>query len=90
MHAIVSTALHNVVEAPTTRAAAGPGKSSEVLSYATVWRAVRKHWPIATMCAVLVMLGVAVYTLAQTKIYRAMSFSRPSSRLSSPKEWPLR
>lgn len=48
----------------------GP-KTEAAISWIAVWRAVRKHWSVAVMSAVLVMLGVAIYTLAQTKIYRA-------------------
>jgi capsular exopolysaccharide synthesis family protein len=36
-----------------------------------VWRAVRKHWPVSAMAAVIVMMVVAAYTAVQTKIYRA-------------------
>jgi polysaccharide biosynthesis transport protein len=51
-------------QTPSTQAAA-------TVSWVPVWRAVRKHWPVAAMSAVLVMLAVASYTLMQTKIYRS-------------------
>jgi capsular exopolysaccharide synthesis family protein len=50
---------------------AGGVHSDAAVSWVPVWRALRKHWPIAAMSAVMVMLAVAVYTLGQTKIYRA-------------------
>jgi succinoglycan biosynthesis transport protein ExoP len=74
-----ATGLHGKVNDPpqntadlTPKRTGRAGTPTETsVSWVTVWHAVRKHWPVAAMTAVLVMLAVASYTLAQTKIYRS-------------------
>ena len=78
LNALGNRSPANVNDAPQKmadlpRQGRGPtgSQADATVSWVAVWRAVRKHWSVAVMSAVLVMLAVAVYTLVQTKIYRA-------------------
>lgn len=61
----------SMAEPPLNRGAAIVKPEIEPYSLLTMWRALRKHWMVATVVAVFVFLAVAFYTLGQTKIYRA-------------------
>src|SRR5690349_4367195 len=54
----------------------GPGATAgdlepQLQSFAAIWRALQKYWPISSAVAVAVVLAVAFYTSGQTRIYRA-------------------
>jgi polysaccharide biosynthesis transport protein len=67
----VNDAPANVRDVPPRIAGQALASKNDAISYAGIWRALRKHWSVAVMCAVVVILAVALYTLSQTKIYRA-------------------
>lgn len=64
----------NPAQAPETSSKEGPAarESGEPLvDLLAVWRPLRKHWLTALSTAVLVTVGVSLWTMRQTKIYEA-------------------
>lgn len=54
-----------------TNGSAQAQQSESRFSVLEVWQAIRKNWALATGITLVVILGVAFYTLGQTRIYEA-------------------